>query len=163
MSADLRTELGAMLDEYDAARRAAEVQRQRVHDDEAAFVAQFAELRRDVVRPVFEAAAEVLKNRGHALEIREAEFGKEGGKIREAAIAVRVTPAGMEGAAAADEHRRELSFTTRHYSRTVSVVNGAVPQSGAMAGAQGSRALAQISTQLVEEELLRLVAELVRR
>jgi hypothetical protein len=163
MSADLRIELGAMLDEYADGRRAAEARKQHLHEEQAAFLAQFAKLRREVLRPVFEAAGEVLRDRGHAFEIREAEFASEGGSSTEAMITFRVTPAGMEAVAAADEHLRELSFTTRHYNRAVSIANGAVPHSGSLAGAQGARALADISTQLVEEELLKLMAALLRR
>jgi hypothetical protein len=37
-----------------------------------------------------------------------------------------------------------------------------VPQSGSIAGAAGSYTLSQINTQLVEQELLKLVAALVR-
>lgn len=164
MSARLRIELGAMLDQYDTARRAAELRQQSARDEEAGFLAAFAGLRRDVVRPLFEAAGEVLKDRGHGFIIREQEFAaeKDGARGAEAAIGIRITPAGMEGAAANDEHLRELSFTTRHYNRTVSITNGAVPDSGKVAGVNGARALAQIDARLVEEELLKLMAALVR-
>src|SRR5260221_469049 len=95
--------------------------------------------------------------------ITEDEFVFEGdGKTIEAAIGLRITPAGMETAAASDVHLRELLFSTRHYNKTVSVMNGAVPQSGSIAGAAGSYTLSQINAQLVEQELLKLVAALVR-
>lgn len=160
----MRLALGTMLDEYDALRRAAEAREQQASDEEAAFLEGFARLRRDVVRPVFEAAGEVLQARGHGFAIREEEFAAAaGGKAREALIELRVSPAGTEGAASADRHLQELSFSTRHYNRTVCVTNGAVPQSGALAGKLGSCTLAQIGVALVEDELLKLMAGLVRR
>src|SRR5260221_501904 len=104
-----------------------------------------------------------LKSRGHDFAIREDEVVFEGdGKTIEAAIGLRITPAGMETAAASDVHLRELLFSTRHYNKTVSVMNGAVPQSGSIAGAAGSYTLSQINAQLVEQELLKLLAPLVR-
>lgn len=160
----MRTKLGALLDEYDGLRRAAAARKQQAQDDEAAFLDGFARLRRDVVRPVFEAAGELLHARGHGFAIREQEFATPaGGKPSEALIELRVSPAGMESAASADRHLQELRFTTRHYNRTVSVTNGAVPQSGSIAGSQGGQPLAQIHVALVEAELLKLMAALVRR
>ena len=156
-------ELGTMLDAYDVVRRADDLRKRRSEDEGLRFLAGFAELRGKLVRPVFEAAGELLKTRGHDYTIREEEFVFDGnGKTSEALIAIRVTPSGMEGAAANDMQRRELTFSTRHYTKTVSITNGAVPQSGTIAGTGGSYTLAQIDTQLVEEELLKLVASLVR-
>lgn len=152
-----------MLDNYEAERRIAEARSQQAHADEAAFLEHFARLRRDVVRPVFEAAGEILRSRGHGLVIREVEFGVVEGKPTEALIELRVIPAGMEHAASPDRHRQELSFNTRHYNRSVCIINGAVPQSGSLAGSQGTHALAQIDARLVEDELLKLMAGMLRR
>jgi hypothetical protein len=163
MSTRLLAEIGAMLDSYDVVRRADELRKSRIEAEGLAFLAGFAELRAKLVRPVFEATGELLKARGHDFAIHEEEFVFEGdGKTTEASIALRITPAGMETATASDHHLRELAFSTRHYNKTVSITNGAVPQSGSIAGAAGSYSLAQIDAQLVEQELLKLVAALVR-
>jgi hypothetical protein len=152
-----------MLDAYDVVRSADELRRKRIETEKLAFLAGFAELCAQVVRPVFEAAGELLRARGHEFAIREEQFSFEAdGKTHEAAIRLRITPAGMEGAAPADVPLRELSFSTRLYNRTVCIANGALPQSGSLAGAAGGHGLAQIDTQLVEDHLLKLVAALVR-
>jgi hypothetical protein len=163
MSERLQTELGSMLDDYEAARRTADERKQQAQADEAAFLERFARLRREVVRPVFEAAGEVLRSRGHGSVIREVEFSASEGTPTEALIALLVTPAGMEHTASADRHRQELCLSTRHYNRIVCITNGAVPQSGSLAGGQGTHTVAQIDTQLVEDELLKLMAGMVRR
>ena len=156
-------ELGTMLDAYDVVRRADEMHKRRSEDEDLRFLSGFAELRGKLVRPVFESAGELLKTRGHDFTIREEEFVFDGnGKTTEALIAIRITPAGMEKATASDVQRRELTISTRHYNKTVSITNGAVPQSGSIAGSGGSYTLSQINAQLVEEELLKLVASLVR-
>jgi hypothetical protein len=163
MSEHLRVELGSLLDGYDAARRAADARKQQVKAEEALFLVRFAELRKSVVRPVFEAVGRILKERGHELSIREGEYNTEaGGKANEAGIELRVAPAGMENAAPADDHLRSLSFSTRHYNKTVCIRNGADPRAGELAGAKGAYALAQIDTQLVEQEVLKLMAAVVR-
>jgi hypothetical protein len=156
-------ELGMMLDAYDVVRRADELRKRRAEDEGLRFLAGFAELRGKLVRPVFEAAGELLKARGHDFAIREEEFEfQPAGKTSEALIGIRITPAGMEGAAESDAPRRSLTFSTRHYNKTVCIANGAVPQSGSLAGSNGSYTLGQINAQLVEDELLKLVASLVR-
>ena len=74
MSERLRDELGAMLDAYDGVRRADEQRQRRAESEGLAFLAGFAELRRTVVRPVFEAAGAILKAHGHDFVIAEEEF-----------------------------------------------------------------------------------------
>jgi hypothetical protein len=151
-----------MLDEYEASLREAKARKQASLDGERTFFERFAELRRTVVRPVFERAGAIFHERGHGFEIHEEEFAA-GASGHEASIRLRLTPAGMEEAAANDERRRELSFATRHYNRSVSIVNGAAPESGAMAGAAGCHDIARIDRRFVEEEVLKLMAGLVRR
>jgi hypothetical protein len=162
MSERLRLQLGALLDRYDAARRAASSHLEKVRADDAMFLVQFDELRRDVVRPIFEAAGAVLQARGHAFRIVEEPFRAEnGGKTAEAAIELHVAPAGLEALPLAHAHLRALSFTTRHYNKTVTIRNGAVPHEGMLAGAKGAFPLDKIDRQLVEDEVLKLMASLV--
>ena len=163
MSERLRDELGAMLDAYDGVRRADEQRQRRAESEGLAFLAGFAELRRTVVRPVFEAAGAILKAHGHDFAIAEEEFvfGADG-RASEAAIRLVITPAGMASAAPTDAPRRELAFATRQYNRTVCITNGALPQPGSASGAAGGCTLAQIDAQLVEDHVLKLVAALVR-
>ncbi len=153
-----------MLDAYDGVRRADEQRERRNESEGLAFLAGFAELRRNVVRPVFEAAGALLKARGHDFTIAEEEFvfGADG-RASEAAIRLVITPAaGMASAAPADAPRRELALATRQYNRTVVIMNGAVPQPGSASGAPGGYTLAQIGTQLIEDHVLKLVAALMR-
>ena len=163
MSEHLTDELGKILDAYDLARREDDLRRRRLESEKLGFLAEFAQLRAAVLRPVFEAAGEMLKAHGHEFAIREEEFvfGADG-KAQEALISLSITPAGLERAAPGDAPQRELSFSTRHYNRTVSIANGGLPQSGSMAGAAGGYPLAQIDAQLVEEHVLKLAAALVR-
>lgn len=161
MTHDLRAGLGTLLDQYDETRRVAQARKDQVSADHSLFLQQFAELRRDVLRPVFEAAGAILRERGHESTIQEEEFtAQAAGKTDEAGIVFRIAPAGMEKAAPADDHLRALSFTTRHYNKTVSIRNGGVPYEGA--AAKSGYALARINAQLVEGEVLKLMTALVR-
>ena len=150
----LRNELGKLLDDYDERRRAVLAREQKVKDDDALFVTQFAGLRRSVIRPAFEAAATLLAERGHLASITEQEFSvAEGSKVNEAWIALRIVPAGTK-----EENARSLSISTRHYNKTV-WINAGKP----LEGTKGTYPLEKIDRQRVEEELVRFVGEIIAR
>jgi hypothetical protein len=162
-SGALEKQLGALLDQYDEARRNTQTRKDQARDDEQRFFEEFAALRANLLRPLFEAVGAMLVQRGHAFTIREQEFAPQsGGAGAEASIALYVAPEGMEKPAASDEHLRALSFTTRHYNKTVSVRNGAAPHEGTQAGAKGAYALARIDLELAEAELVKLMAAIVK-
>jgi hypothetical protein len=164
MSDDLRADLTRMLDQYDERLRADAAREKKTREDDASFLESFAELRRAVVRPVFEAAGAMLAERGHGFEISERQFAADaGGKVREAGISLRIAPAGMAAQLHAEDHERSLSITTRHYNKTVWISAGRSLEAGGMAGAKGACALKQVDRQLVEEQVVRLVASVMGR
>ena len=142
----LRDALGKMLDQYDEQRRAVLAREQKVKDDDALFLKEFAELRRKVVRPVFEAAGAILAERGHKVSIEEHEFTVDAGsKVTEAQISIHI-------------HERTFSIATRHYNKTVWINAGKPLETG---GGKGTYPLERIDRQLVEEELVKFVAGIV--
>jgi len=153
MSDSLRAELGKVLDRYDEQRRAALAREEKVRDEDAQFLAQFAGLRRSVVRPAFEIAAAMLAERGHRASITEHELSVGAdSKVAEAAISLHVAAAAAPGAG---QHApaRSLSISTRHYNRTVAIDAGRP-----MEGAKGTYVLEKLDPRLVEEELVKFVA-----
>jgi len=165
MPNDLSLELGKLLDQYDEKRRAVEERRRQVKTDEESFQKTFSDLRTRVVRPVFEATGVILKERGHDFTISEDEYGSEpGGKTTEAAISIRVMPTGMEKSPQGDAEFPTLSFVTRHYNKAVCIrSSNAVPQSDGRTSPRGDYQLAQIDKDLVQAELLKLIAGMVNR
>jgi len=160
MADSLQEALTQLLDSYDARRRGEQAREQRAKDDEAQFLVDFAELRREVIRPVFEAATALLEERGHRASIVEQEFvAGSAGRIGEAGITLRVVPLGTK--APLHEDQRSLSFTTRHYNKTVWVNSGESAASGGLAGAKGAYALERVTKQLVEDELIAFVGRVV--
>ena len=161
MADRMHEELTRLLDEYDERRKADREREQKAKDDEARFLHDFAQLRRAVIRPVFEAAGAMLEERGHRHSIAEHEFcaASDGGRITEAGITMRVVPAGTK--AALHEDQRSLSITTRHYNRTVWINSGESAGSGGLAGAKGAFPLDKVTKQLVEDEVIAFVARVV--
>ena len=160
MSKHLDDELRKLLDSYDERRRGDLAREQRTRDEDARFLERFAALRRDVVRPVFDAAGAMLEARGHRYSVSEQEFsaGTEG-RLGEAGITLRIVPAGTK--APLKDDQRALSVTTRHYNKTVWINSGGTPESGGIAGAKGAYALDKVTPDLIEEELLRFVARVI--
>src|SRR3954469_9716894 len=112
MADTMRDTLAKLLDAYDTRRRGEVEREQKTRDDATAFLERFAALRREVIRPVFEAAGELLEARGHRYSVTEQEFRGEVGHIGEAGISLRIIPSGTR--APVHDDQRALSFTTRH-------------------------------------------------
>jgi hypothetical protein len=159
MGISLKDSLGKTLDAYDQRRSADVAREQKTKDDDALFITQFAGLRRDVVRPVFEQAGALLAERGHAFEITEEDFvaAAAGKAMREAGISLRIAPAGMAAPLHAHDHERSLSITTQHYNKTVWISAGRSLEAGGIAGAKGAYPLDLVDRQLVEEAVVKFV------
>jgi len=152
----LKDELAKLLNQYDERRRATQVREQLVKDADALFLTGFAELRRKVIRPAFEAAGAMLVERGHKVSIAEQEFSVDAAaKVSEAGIFIHIVPAGAP-ATVRDDQGRALSISTKHYNKTV-WINAGKP----LEGSKGTYPLEKIDRQLVEEELIRFVAGIV--
>ena len=160
MAGHLREALTRLLDDYDARRRGDVEREEKAREEEARFLNDFAELRRTVIRPVFESAGAMLEERGHRYSIVEHEFtaGPEG-RIAEAGITLRVVAAGTK--APLHEDQRSLSIATRHYNKTLWINSGESAGSGGLAGAKGAHALDKVTRQLIEEELIGFIARVV--
>lgn len=160
MADHLRESLTRLLDDYEARRRGEREREQKAKDEESGFLADFGEVRRTLIRPLFETVAGLLEERGHRASIMEQEFAAgSAGRIAEAGITLRIVPSGTK--APLHEDQRSLSFTTRHYNRTVWINSGESAGSGGLAGAKGAYALERVNRQLVEEELVAFVGRVV--
>ena len=71
MSDTLEKRLGALLDEYDETRRSAQRRKEQASADDSRFIQDFADLRRNLLRPLFESVGAVLAQRGHQFSIRD--------------------------------------------------------------------------------------------
>ena len=158
----MHADLTRMLDQYDARLRAELAREQQGKDDDAQFLARFAELRREVVRPVLEEAGALLAQRGHGFSIVEEEFAADAaGKVREARISFHIVPAGMATPLHSGDHERSLSVTTRHYNKTVWISGGKPLDAGGIAGSKGAYALARVDRQLLEAEMVKFVGSVM--
>ena len=152
----LREELDKLLNQYDEERRVTLAREQKVREEDARFVACFAELRRGVIRPAFEAAAAILAERGHKVSIAEQEFAVDpAAKVTEAMISLHIVPSGTQSTVH-DERGRALSISTRHYNKMVWINSGKPLEIS-----KGNYPIEKIDRNLVEAELIGFVAGIV--
>jgi len=156
MADHLREELAKLLNKYDEERRVVLAREKKLKEEDALFIARFAELRKSVIRPAFEAAAAILAERGHRVSIAEQEFAVDSAaKVTEAAISLYIVPSGMQSTVH-DERGRALTIATRHYNKTVWINTGR-PQEAS----KGNYVLEKVDRELVEAELIGFVAGIV--
>jgi hypothetical protein len=164
MADNFESTLGRLLDQYDEKRQAVAARVAQVKAEKLAFIEDFAQLRRAVIRPVFEVLGGALRARGHAFTITEEESTEEGAKATEAKISINIMPVGPEGFPTLPEQGATLSFVTRHYTRSVEIRGGNIAsQSDGAVGRRGDYQLSQITPALVQEKLLSLVGDIVKK
>lgn len=160
--AHLRDALGKVLDNYDARRFAEKARLEQSRRDDALFLEGFAALCREVVRPVFEEAGDLLAERGHRFSISEQSFAADqASKVTEAGMSLHVVPAGMGSPAKMENHAWTLSVSTRHYNKTVWFDAGVAMSEGGISGSKAAYPLDRVDRQLVEEQLVRFVSGIV--
>ena len=159
MADRMREALGKLLDRHETQRVADLAREQKVKDDDARFLVRFQEIRRGVIRPVLESAATLLEERGHRCSIAEQEFVTgTAGRVGEASISLRLLPAGVK---TLHEDRSSLAISTRHYNKTVWIDAGEPESTSAGTGPKGAYPIEEITSQLVEDQLLAFVGRVL--
>jgi hypothetical protein len=162
MTQELSHEFARLLDQYDDKRRVVEERKRQVKADEEAFRSGFTEKSSRVVRPIFEAVGVILRQRGHDFTILEEQHSAGlDGKTQEAAISIRIMPAGVEKTPHGEALFPSLSFTTRQYNKTVCIRGSNSLPSSTAPGSKKDYQLSEIDNDLVQAQLLQLIAGMV--
>ena len=116
------------------------------------FPGDFARLKLTVIRPVFEATGEILRERGHEINISEEPGGK---------ISIHIVPAGASKSIHPYNWFPTLSFFGAPFTKTVGLhgINARRNADGG-SGQRGNYKLTEISRAIVEKELMKFVGEI---
>jgi hypothetical protein len=165
MSNQVYAKLARLLDQYDERRRLAEEKLRQAKAAEVSFTEGFTQLRRDVIRPVFEQMGNLLRQKGHDFSIEEEDFAiGQDGKGTDARISIYIILSGIKGTPYAKDQLPSLSFIATRYTMTVWLHGSNVlPDAGGSAGPRGDYQITQITRDLVESELVNLIAEIVSK
>ena len=159
MKDESKKRLDAIFERHAAATTAEQDKDKRRAVEEAEFVAQFARVRDEIIRPVFETMASYLKGRGVDSQISTTEesgsterFGIHSSASIKLSFYPRAGRSSKEHpamAVTADKHAKHASFHE----------TGVHPTGGSRSGAAGDVKLEQITVELVESKLVTLIGE----
>jgi len=130
--------------------------RDRQQSEEDAFYLEFKRVRTEVIRPAMDDIGNQLKAKGHTVEI--AEVGDERSK-RDSKITLRVAIGGVPSSAYIPENTALVSFC--HTGHTTVSIQASTPSQhkSDFSGSRGIHALAEITTDLVEQKILEVLEE----
>jgi hypothetical protein len=152
MSEDLNSKPGKALDPFAGKRGAGtdgKLQSKAAVDD---FPGDFAKLKLSVIRPAFENIGNILKERGHEINISEDAGGK---------ISIHIVPAGAKKSIHPYDWFPTLSFTAAPFTRTIGLHGrNARRNSDSASGPRGDYRPSQVNKEIVEKELMKFVGEI---
>ena len=152
MAEDVNSKPGQALDPFTGKRNAATggkpLSRAAVDD----FPGDFAKLKLSVIRPAFETVGNMLKERGHEINISEDAGGK---------ISIHIVPAGVKKSLHPYDWYPTLSFFGAPFTRTIGLHGrNARRNSDSASGPRGEYRPSQVNKEIVEKELMKFVAEI---
>ena len=119
---------------------------------EAGFAGDFAALKLEIIRPVFESVGSRMKERGHAFTISEEPGGK---------ISIHIVPPGANQSIHPYDWFPTFSLYGAPFTRRIGVHGrNARPNSSGSTGERGDYPLAQVSKEVVEKELMKFIGEI---
>jgi len=152
MAEDLNVKPGKSLDLFAGKRDAGtggKLQSKAAVDD---FPGDFAKLKLSVIRPALENIGNVLKERGHEINISEDAGGK---------ISIHIVPAGAKKSIHPYDWFPTLSFIGAPFTRTVGLHGrNARRNSDSVSGPRGDYIPSQVNKEMVEKELMKFVGEI---
>ena len=152
MAEDLNSKLGKALGQLPGKRDAGTGGKPQSKAGEDTFPGDFAKLKLSVIRPVFESIGNLMKERGHEVNISEEPGGK---------ISIHIVPAGANKSIHAYDWFPTLSFFGAPFTKSVGLHGrNARRNSSGGTGQRGDYKLAQVSKEFVEKELMTFIGEI---
>ena len=143
---------GPALERFTGRRDTSAGARAPVSIDETSFPAEFARLRASVIRPVFEAVGNTLKERGDEFTVSEEEDRR---------ISIHIVPAGAKKSIHPNDWFPTLTFFGAPIACTIGIQGRNMrPNSEVSSGSRGIYSPAQINKELVEKELMKFIGEI---
>jgi len=163
MADKFESDLDKVLDGFDKAEKVRQASTQQRKTEEDTFENDFAAIRKNVIRPVFQSTVDRLKARGHDGQITEREHSVDHqGRPSEASIQLVIYPGGKDP----DRHRGteypHLAFRAdRRNHLACSHVSTMTPGRGGTAGSKAKYQLKEITAEVVRTELLSLLKDVL--
>ena len=159
--ATLTDKLGQLLDKHGQRQARDEKTQQDVKKAGDVFVEEFVKFRAGVIKPLFEEVGNSLKQHGHDYSVKEQEYGIGADKkTTDAGITLLIYPQGVNRDGHAEHEFPSYSVSAVGYSKALRLHGSYMrPHSGGGAGPRGEYKLQQLSREVLEEDLLKLLAQ----
>jgi len=150
--ADEQDNMAKTLDMFSGKRAGSAAGSPPIKSSEEHFAADFATLKKSVIRPAFENIGGMLKQRGHGIHISEDPNGK---------IAIHIVPAGVEKSIHPYDWFPTFSVFGAPFTGSVGMHGRNMrPNSEATSGSRGDYKLAQVDRSVVEKALMKFIGEI---
>ncbi len=161
MKEETKKRLAHLLDRYDEEQSGANKQAQETKTEQEELLKAFGQVRTKVIRPIMEAIGTVLQTRGHDYTIVEEDASTdEQGTHQDGRISMYIFPlrAGAKSTTSELVHFPHISFRPDPYWRRIIVhTSNTAPTDGESSGGRGEYAISQVTSDLVEKELVKVV------
>jgi hypothetical protein len=152
MTDDSNSKLDTALERFSGRRTAGATEKARDKAEETSFPDEFSRLKTSVIRPVFEAIGNKLKERGHEFNVSEEAGGR---------ISIHIVPAGVNKSIHPYDWFPTLTYFGAPMAGTIGLHGRNMrPNSEVASGSRGVYAPAQLNKDLVEKELMKFIGEI---
>jgi len=157
----MNEQLDKVLDAFDQKQHERKQVQNETRSREDAFLAQFSTFRTIVAHPLFEQVGNHLRSRGHDFDISQQDYElQHDGKTRDASISLNIYPSGVERNLSSGHGMPHFSVIASRSSRTVRLHgSNMMPGHGGSAGGRGEFKLEQLTNEILQKELVSLLAE----
>ena len=160
MKNETKDKLEKIFDMYDKKKNEAHQKAEKVKTEHEVFLDTFEVTITEVIRPTMEALGELIKNRGHGIEITQ---GKESmddkGRTAAAQVKIQIHPNGKRPSYGQHDCPSLTFFAGTYNNEIWSHVSSMMPGRGGSAGKRNEYNLESLSSEAVEKEIIHLLNE----
>jgi hypothetical protein len=156
MKENIRTALDSIFSAHEVKQRAADEAEDKRRNEEQAFLDAFVQKREGVIRPAMEEIGRAIKDKGHSYDIVTDDGARRGGPSIRFCM-----PMGAKYHTGYDCPGLEV-VADRHAHRVRFQESTMIPTRGGHSGSAGEAPLDDVTPELIQEKILKVVAEVFR-
>lgn len=162
MKKETKSQLDVLMDKYEQMLEEAKKRQEQIKSEEDVFLGEFKRLRKEVIFPEMEDIGNHLKASGHDYRIAEEKESHDlEGRTRDARITMNIFPAGVDRSVYRPENTPSISFNATRYNKKIWVYgSNMMPNRGGSAGSRGEFKAEEITSDIVEREILKVLKEI---
>jgi len=161
---DTKSKLDAIFQHHEAAKRIASQKQEEKETKEQQFLREFLDAREKIIRPAMQEVGEYVKAKGYNYEIStEDERIPADGRSGSTDASIRLTIFTSEKNRPRHEFPGLTAYCRKRDQRIGFHSSNIAPERGGSAGPAGDAALSEITADLIQEKLLKVVTEVFAR